>query len=181
MRGVLVLVTLLVLGTLGWFVTRPRESAPTEASPPTVSQTPGQVLPDLTFTDYSGQPVHFRDLRGTPLVVNSWAAWCPFCVKELPDLAAVQEEFGNRVKILAVNRAESLGTAKGFTDQLGVSEKLVHLLDPQDEFYSAIGGFAMPETLFVDAAGSVVFQKRGVMTREEIRERTTDLIGQEKQ
>lgn len=178
-RNIALLVgTLLVVLIAGWAATR--RATPTEpaAAPPVADR---QLLPDLALTAYDGQTVRLRDLRGTPLVVNSWAAWCPFCVKELPDFAAVQTEFGNRVKIVAINREETLEVARGFTDKLGASEKLFYLLDPQDEFYRAIGGFTMPETLFVNAEGRIVFQKRGVMTREEIRQRVTELVHRGKQ
>lgn len=35
---------------------------------------------------------------------------------------------------------------------------------------SMIGGFLMPETIFVDSGGHIVFHKRGPMTLEEMRE-----------
>lgn len=177
-RLLLVVVVLAALGALGWLGTRPRPSSPGGEATSLPARAPGHALPDLTLTDYDGRTVPLRDLRGTPLVVNSWAAWCPFCVKELPDFAEVQKEFGNRVQMIAVNRGEPLETTRGFTDELGISDTLLYLLDPEDEFYRSIGGFTMPETLFVNAEGQIVFQKRGVMAREEIRERVTELLNQ---
>lgn len=180
-RQLSIIGVLVALGAVGWFVTRPREAAPVARNAPAQPLAPERAsLPDLALTAYDGQTVRLQDLRGTPLVVNSWAAWCLFCVKELPDFAAVQEEFGNRVRIVAVNRAESLDTAKGFTDKLGVTEELLWVLDPDDTFYTSIGGFSMPETLFVDAAGAVVFHKRGVMAREEVRQRVIELLNTER-
>lgn len=130
----------------------------------------------LQLKNYNNSPVSLADLRGKPLVINSWAAWCPFCRKELADFAAVQKEFGDKVKIIAIDRAESLETAKKYSDELGVTNELTFLLDPGDSFYQAIGGFSMPETIFVNDSGETVFHKRGPMDIEEIRQKIQQLI-----
>lgn len=131
---------------------------------------------ELRFQDYAGSSVSFADFQGKPLVINSWAAWCPFCVKELPDFATAQKEFDDRVTIIAVDRAEPLDTAKAYTDKLGISDKLIFLLDPDDSFYRSIGGFSMPETVFIDKDGNIQNHKRGPMDLNEIRERIQKLV-----
>lgn len=135
-----------------------------------------EQVPDISLKDYEGKVVRVADFSGKPLVINSWAVWCPFCVKELPDFATVQKEFGDRVVIIAIDRAESREVAQGFTDKLAISNDLVLLLDPSDSFYQAIGGFSMPETLFVKADGTIAFHKRGPMTVDEIRQRVQELV-----
>jgi len=134
-------------------------------------------LPDLTLQDYDGNNVELRDYIGTPLVVNSWASWCPFCKKELPDFVEIQEEFVGEVVFIAINRKESLKKAKGYTDENGLTDDLIFLLDSGDAFYTAIAGFSMPETIFVDADGNITEVKRGVLTLEETREKVQNLLG----
>lgn len=134
------------------------------------------VFFDFVLEDYGGNKVRFADFRGRPLVINSFAAWCPFCKKELIDFAAAQKEFGDAVLIIAVDRAETKDTAKKYSDELGVTDKLLFLLDPSDSFYKSIGGFSMPETIFVDSNGVTQFHKRGPMDADEIRERVQALI-----
>lgn len=141
-----------------------------------VSESTGEHVPNISLRNYEGNDVRLADFSGEPLVINSWAVWCPFCVKELADFTTVQKEFGDRVTIVAMDRAEPRETAKEFTDGLGISNDLVFLLDPNDSFYRAIGGFSMPETIFVKADGTVHFHKRGPMTVEEIRQWTQELL-----
>lgn len=169
----LVILVAVILAAGGWWIFRGGEDKEVPLRSATQSFE-GHAL-DLAFQNYNGDTVRLSDFE-TPLVINAWAVWCPFCVKELPDFAAVQQEFGNRVAIIAVDRAESREVAKEFTDGLGISNDLVFLLDPSDSFYRAIGGFSMPETLFVKADGTIHFHKRGPMTREEIRQRTQELV-----
>ena len=115
----------------------------------------------LQFQDYGNNSTSLSKYRGKPLVVNSWAAWCPFCKKELVDFATAQKEFKNRVVIIAIDRAESLAIAKKYSDELGVTNELIFLLDPSDSFYKSIGDFSMPETIFIDSNGAIVFPQPG--------------------
>lgn len=132
--------------------------------------------PDVALEDYAGNTVTLAQFRGRPVVVNSWAAWCPFCRQELADFAAVQEELGDRVVIIAVDRAESRETAKRYSDELGVTGKLIFLLDPEDSFYRSIGGFSMPETILVDGDGNVRHHQRGPMDAAELKRRLAAML-----
>jgi len=133
-------------------------------------------VPSFSLNDYSGNTVELEDYSGTPLVINAWAVWCPFCREELPDFVSAQQEFEGQVVIIAIDRAESLSTAKGYTDELGISNDLVFLLDPDDKFYRSIDGFSMPETVFVDADGNIRFHKRGFMDLNEMRLHIQEII-----
>lgn len=132
--------------------------------------------PQFSLKDYSGNTVSLSDFAGKPVVLNSWAVWCPFCRKELVDFAAVKREFGDQIEIIAINRAESLEKAQKYSDELGVTDELIFLLDPSDSFYRSIGGFSMPETIFVDREGNVRIHKRGPMDADEIRERVMTIL-----
>lgn len=194
--SVFYIVVIVGIAVLGWlFISRP-PSAPTpagslaenvpisdeqaaakvgQAVPAPVNPETLPKAPDLTLKDYSGKTVKFSSF-GKPLVINSWAAWCPFCRKELADFAAVQKEFKDKVVIIAIDRAESLAIAKKYSDELGVTNDLVFLLDPSDSFYQAIGGFSMPETIFVDKNGGTVHHSRGQISVEEMRERIQKIL-----
>lgn len=169
------LATLIIVAGVWWFGQQ-KSTVVSErkgAESPAVS---GEQVPDFSLVDYEGKTVNAANFSGKPLVINSWAVWCPFCVKELPDFATIQKEFGDRVVIIAVDRSESRDVAKEFTDRIGVTDDLTFLLDPNDSFYQWIGGFSMPETLFVKADGTIHFHKRGPMMVEEIRQRTQEIV-----
>jgi thiol-disulfide isomerase/thioredoxin len=126
----------------------------------------------LSFTDLDGKPFDLASLNGTPLVVNGWASWCPFCIDELPAFADLKEEYGDRIAIVAINRKESAATARAYIEHVGNPEGIIFLLDKNDAFYKTIQGYAMPETVFYDSEGNIVFHKRGTMQINEMRAHT---------
>lgn len=133
-------------------------------------------IPNFYLQDYVDKYHALSEFSGRPLVINLWAADAPFSADELIDLASIQEELGDRLIVIAINRGESVGFAKNFTDRLSVSSRIFILLDPQDSFYKAIGGFQMPETLFVDKGGNIVDHKRGHMKLNEMRQRVQKIL-----
>src|SRR3989344_4920619 len=130
----------------------------------------------VPLTDYESNVVSLEDFRGKPLVINSWAVWCPFCREELADFVELQKEFGDQIVVIAVDRQEPLAKAKGFTDELEITDDMLFLLDSSDVFYKSIGGFSMPETIFLNGAGEIIMHKRGPMELDEMREHTNKII-----
>ncbi|MDY0010032.1 MAG: TlpA disulfide reductase family protein [Bdellovibrionales bacterium] len=50
----------------------------------------GKVLPGAVFYDAEGNAVSLADFKGSVVLVNLWATWCPPCVAELPALDGLQ-------------------------------------------------------------------------------------------
>ncbi len=128
-----------------------------------------QKAPDFSLPDYDGNLVSSSDFLGKPLIVNSWTTWCPFCVNELPDFAKVQNEFKDKINIVAINRKESKEISKKFSDNINISDNLIFLLDSSDSYYQSIGGFSMPETLYINENGFILLHKRGPITADDMR------------
>lgn len=123
------------------------------------------------YTTLSGEPAVLNDFEGTVRVVNSWASWSPFSRNELGYLDQIAAEYADQgVNVIAINRNEDRFKAQHFISQVGPFEHVVFLLDGDDTFYDRMDGKAMPETLFFDTKGNVVFHARGDLTYEEIKE-----------
>lgn len=166
---------------IGWLaVSRtgqsPSTSSTGDTATPTRQEAQLEKAPNFSLQDYNGKTVNLSDFAGKPIVINSWASWCPFCRQEIPDFVTAQKEFGDKVVIIAIDRAESVGVAKGYTDQQGTTNNLIFLLDQPDSFYQSIGGFSMPETIFVDKNGNIVDHKRGPMDINEIRQKISKIL-----
>jgi thiol-disulfide isomerase/thioredoxin len=59
---------------------------------------------DLTLKDLSGVEQSLAAFKGRIVILNFWATYCIPCRKEMPDLAAIQNEFGSfGVQVIGVN------------------------------------------------------------------------------
>ncbi len=122
-----------------------------------------------SYRDLDGNPVDLASFRGKPLVVNAWATWMPFSQTELPLLASMQEQYGDRVTILAINRMEDTILIRSFLETFGIKQEgLIFLTDPTDFFYRAIDGYAMPETIFYRSDGVIQNHVRGTLTESDL-------------
>jgi len=133
-------------------------------------------VPNFRLQDYLGRYHVLSEFAGYPLVINVWQADNPFAAEELRAFADIQLERGNKIVIIAINRGEPLSLAKGFTDKLGVTGNIIFLMDLSDSFYKALGGFQMPETLFINKEGRMVDRKHGPMKMPEIKQRIERIL-----
>jgi len=134
---------------------------------PVAKEVQGTPLPAGSFEHLSGGgTTSFADYRGTPMVVNVWAAWCPPCQQEMPDFERVHQAMGDRVRFVGLDRADSRSAAQAFAKQRSITYDL--LFDPDDTFAPAIGVAVMPTTLLVSADGVVVKTLSGTVNADEL-------------
>lgn len=60
-------------------------------------------LPSRTLRNAAGEETSLAAFQGEVLVVNLWATWCAPCVEEMPTLAALQQRFDGRLKVIPVS------------------------------------------------------------------------------
>lgn len=122
------------------------------------------------FTDVAGQAVTLEETlrEDVPVVVTTWASWCPTCREQLQTLQEVAAMNREEVAFLAINRNETRAQAQQFLNTLPEFPDLTILLDPDDRFYRDIAGYAMPETVVYDGAGAVAAHLHGDSTAAEI-------------
>ena len=131
----------------------------------------------FALADQEGNLVRSRDFKGKVLIVMSWATWCPSCKRELLDLGALQKEFPNDVAAVAINRAEPANEEGPYADALALGVSVLFLTDPEDAFFKAIGGYAMPETLFIRKNGDVAAHERDVLSLDRMRKTVDTILG----
>jgi thiol-disulfide isomerase/thioredoxin len=56
---------------------------------------PGDLL-DLGGPTLAGPDLKLSQFRGKPVLVEFWASWCDHCVKEMPNVAAVNKKYGSK-------------------------------------------------------------------------------------
>ena len=78
-------------------------TAALEVPPPAVLKT-GSVAPLFTLPALGGgTPISLSAFRGTPVILNFFASWCPHCRAELGSIADVARHEGHRVVVIGVD------------------------------------------------------------------------------
>lgn len=112
---------------------------------------------------------------GQPLVINFWAEWCAPCKDEMPDFEAVHQAAGDQVRFIGVDYQDRPQAAIDFAEQVGVTYDLVE--DPDGAFFRAVEGRGTPQTLVVDAEGTIVHRHAGPLTRSALEQLLVDELG----
>jgi len=140
-----------------------------------VELTQGDPIPDSclfeTFED--ARMVSIGEFRaGRPLVLNFWASWCTFCIKEMPDFQRVHDDVGDRVPFLGLDllgvQGETRGAATTLAARTGVSYPLGY--DADGALYLRLSPrVLMPTTVFVRADGTIALRQFGPLTEQQLR------------
>ncbi len=132
-------------------------------SDPRIVESPliGRPLPDLTLTTVEGEPFRFADLVGSPTVVNVWASWCLPCRAEHQVLLAGADAYPG-VDFVGVVYQDRLANVQDFLSEYGTGYP--NVMDDDARAAIELGVFGVPETFFVDAAGTIVAKVQGPIT-----------------
>jgi thiol-disulfide isomerase/thioredoxin len=150
-----------------------------------LSKPPEQALPDvigkeaeLVLKDLFGAEQKLSAYRGRIVVLNFWATWCGPCKKEMPDLAAIQNQYAaygvqvigasaDTLNELQAVRQSIKETAINFPVWLGVTT----------EQMAQFGlGPGLPGTAIIGRDGKIVAIYRSVVTQEEIKKHLDKLV-----
>lgn len=121
----------------------------------------GALMPTATIEDPQGRKLNLAALQGRPVLVNLWATWCAPCVKEMPLLDGLAEDYGDELEVITVSQ-DMAGAEKVvpfFAEH--AFERLEPWMDPAMELGFAIGGGTLPTTVLYDASGREVWRVVG--------------------
>ena len=134
----------------------------------------GKPLPNVQLVGTDGVHVSTTELLGQPLLINVWATSCEACKKEMPALAQMHAEFGDRVRFVGINQFANNDIALAFAKDKGVRYEL--LSDLNGEFVTALGITGLPYTLFVAPDGTIVSQKGIALDADTLRSTITESL-----
>jgi len=97
------------------------------------------VAPDWTLVATDGQTVNLNDeAQEQTTVLLFWATWCPYCKALMPHLQSVVLEYGDKVKVLAINIKED-GDPVEFIESAGYEFTLLPNGDNVADAYKIAG------------------------------------------
>ena len=124
---------------------------------PTEGVEQGNQAVDFTLPLWKGNESSLSDYRGTIVVMNAWASWCPPCRDEMPDLMQFYDDYKDKgVTVLGVNmyRYERKRTdPKDFLNEFNVNFPIV--FDKEGEFAKTYLPVYLPTTYILDKEGVI--------------------------
>jgi peroxiredoxin len=138
----------------------------------------GQTVLALTLPDTDGVEQSLEQWRGNVMVVNFWATWCPPCIKEIPEFAAVSRRHADApVQFVGIS-IDSLENVLEFDAQHQVPYPLLIGTHQTLRLFSELGNApqAMPFTIILDREGSMRHVKLGTLSEDELEAKITALL-----
>jgi len=123
---------------------------------------PQPVTDAAFFLEDDGGMATLAHWQGKYVLLNFWATWCAPCRHEMPQLNALQAEFGGEefeVLTLATGRNSLPGIVRFFAE-----ESITHLprhADPKQAVARNMAVLGLPITVLIDPEGREIARLRG--------------------
>lgn len=170
------IVIAVIAGMLGWAVfdfiqstleTSKQEGRTADAREGdlTVGLDLGDLAPNFELQSLDGEQVKLSDYRGSPVMINFWATWCPPCRAEMPDMEKFHQD--TDVVILAVNLTNSearLVDVRNFVKDYELTFDV--LLDTDVMVADLYAIQPIPTTYMIDPDGVISYRAFGAMNYE---------------
>ena len=137
----------------------------------------GAPAPDFSLELLDGSTMTLSDYQGGIVVLDFWATWCPPCVRAMPILETVMNDYADQgVAVYAINLRETTEQVEQFLTNHGLDLPVA-----MDRDGAVAGEYlirAVPTTVIVDDQGVVaeVHVGAGPAYEDELREALDSLL-----
>lgn len=151
----------------------------TEAPKPEATEAPAQENgAELSFDTVTlyGDPIDSGNFHEYDLIiVNCWAEWCGPCVRELPELERIHQEYPNVLILGVLSFSYDMEGALATLRDAGVTYPV---MEPTGKVIDLVNRFdAIPATMFFDGTGKEIADPIvGSMSYSEWKEVVEDLL-----
>lgn len=142
-----------------------------------------QTAPGMKFTDFNGETVDGKTVSlseyiapGRYTLIDFWASWCPYCIKELPDLKSLYADFNEKgLDIIGVAVRDKTADTDAMAKKHELPWKIVY--NTQKVPYDIYGFSGIPHHILLDPDGVIISRGENVA---KIRERLETYMDQNK-
>jgi len=108
------------------------------------------------LTDALGRETTFGSFRGEVIFLNQWATWCPPCRAEMPSIARLYRDYGDRIKFVMLT-GEDPRKVRDFIDKQGYTFPV---------YFGSVAGASLssrsiPSTAIISRSGEIMANMKG--------------------
>ena len=117
--------------------------------------------PGFSLNTPQGTSLALDSLRGKVVLLNFWATWCPPCLKEMPSMEQLYQQFkAQGFTVVAVSTdKEGAAQVTPFVERLKVTFPI--LLDPDSALSKKYGARDLPSSFLINGKGQVIAAAKG--------------------
>lgn len=115
-----------------------------------------QNINNLQFMDATGQTLRLGQYVGQPILLHLWATWCAPCVRELPLLLQVQNEYTPYgLTVLPISEDFGVEQVQRFFGVNNITTMPL-LLDVDSQIFASLGTRGLPISILIDRYGNEI-------------------------
>ncbi len=123
---------------------------------------------EFSLTDLQAKTLKLSDFHGKWVLVNFWSPYCKPCQSEIPELASLYREHGNR-DLVVIGIAMNPGNAKALQGYVQAKKIPYPVVSGSDRVSSQFGDIGdLPVTYLYNPSGDLSAQHEGPVSRDII-------------
>ena len=124
---------------------------------------------DFTARTINGKRVQLKKLlENGPVVLDFWALWCVPCLKEMPHLQKILNDYQDQgLTVVAINQDSPSDHAKVKPYVRQKRFDFVVIIDEDKDLWDQFNITALPTTIVIDQSGNITYAHTGYKTGDE--------------
>jgi peroxiredoxin len=115
----------------------------------------GNLAPDFNLLSLEGQSVSLRDYEGRAVLLSFGTTWCPYCIKEIPELKNIYKNIPE-VTVIYIDIKESKAKVEALVKKYKIPYLV--LLDEDASIASKYKVVGVPTVLLIDKKGIIRYR-----------------------
>ncbi|HEU5162284.1 MAG TPA: TlpA disulfide reductase family protein [Thermoanaerobaculia bacterium] len=128
----------------------------------------GATLPPYKAQNLDGKEFDLASTKGTVVLLNIWATWCPPCRYEIPELIKLHETYASRgfqVIGASVDGPESMKEVAPMVQERKINYPVI--LDPDGKIADIFETSVLPTSALLDREGKVIWTRIGTLEADD--------------